>query len=48
MVEVFGSENGEKLGSLIWFMIESNDRVVVCEYFLFMLGYDIEIEKYFV
>lgn len=47
MVEASGSENGEKPGSSVWFMTESNDRAVVREYFLSMLGHDIEIEKHF-
>ncbi|SPO05311.1 related to c-module-binding factor [Cephalotrichum gorgonifer] len=47
MVETSGSENGEKPGSSIWFMTETNDREVVREYFLSMLGHDIEIEKHF-
>ena len=47
MVEASGSENGEKPGSSIWFMTESKDRDVVREYFLSMLGHDIEIEKHF-
>lgn len=47
MVEASSNENGEKPGSSIWFMTESNDREVVREYFLSMLGHDIEIEKHF-
>ncbi|KAF9878568.1 AT hook domain-containing protein [Colletotrichum karsti] len=47
MVEASGSENGEKPGSSIWFMTETKDREVVREYFLSMLGHDIEIEKHF-
>lgn len=47
MVNASGSENGEKPGSSIWFMTESKDREVVREYFLSMLGHDIEIEKHF-
>lgn len=47
MVEASGSEDGEKPGSSIWFMTETNDREVVREYFLSMLGHDIEIEKHF-
>jgi hypothetical protein len=39
--------NGEKTGSSVWFMTESKDRAVVREYFLSMLGHDIEIEKHF-
>lgn len=47
MVEASGSENGEKEGSSIWFMTETKDRMVVREYFLSMLGHDVEIEKHF-
>ncbi|KAJ2899343.1 hypothetical protein MKZ38_003272 [Zalerion maritima] len=47
MVESSGSDNGEKPGSSIWFMTESKDREVVREYFLSMLGHDIEVEKHF-
>lgn len=47
MVDASGSENGEKPGSSIWFMTETKDREVVKEYFLSMLGHDIEIEKHF-
>ncbi|KAI1809342.1 hypothetical protein GGS20DRAFT_313370 [Poronia punctata] len=47
MVEASGDENGEKPGSSIWFMTETKDREVVREYFLSMLGHDIEIEKHF-
>ncbi|KAK8086449.1 hypothetical protein PG994_001423 [Apiospora phragmitis] len=47
MVDASGSENGEKPGSSIWFMTETKDREVVREYFLSMLGHDIEIEKHF-
>lgn len=47
MVEASKDENGEKPGSSIWFMTESKDRAVVREYFLSMLGHDIEIEKHF-
>ncbi|KAL7794619.1 hypothetical protein V8C37DRAFT_376251 [Trichoderma ceciliae] len=47
MVEASRDENGEKKGSSIWFMTESKDREVVREYFLSMLGHDIEIEKHF-
>lgn len=47
MVEASGSENGEKPGSSIWFMTETKDREVVGEYFLSMLGHDVEIEKHF-
>ncbi|KAL2891997.1 AT hook domain-containing protein [Ceratocystis lukuohia] len=41
------TEDGELEGSSIWFMTESKDREVVREYFLSMLGHDIEIEKHF-
>ncbi|PNY25033.1 Uncharacterized protein TCAP_05028 [Tolypocladium capitatum] len=47
MVETSGDEGGEKAGSSVWFMTESKDREVVREYFLSMLGHDIEIEKHF-
>ncbi|KAK4118713.1 hypothetical protein N657DRAFT_675371 [Parathielavia appendiculata] len=47
MVDASGDENGEKPGSSIWFMTETKDREVVKEYFLSMLGHDIEIEKHF-
>ncbi|KAK2928716.1 hypothetical protein FoTM2_011579 [Fusarium oxysporum f. sp. vasinfectum] len=47
MVEASEDEKGEKPGSSIWFMTESKDREVVREYFLSMLGHDIEIEKHF-
>lgn len=47
MVEASGNENGEKEGSSIWFMTETKDREVVREYFLSMLGHDVEIEKHF-
>ena len=47
MIDASGSANGEKPGSSIWFMTETKDREVVKEYFLSMLGHDIEIEKHF-
>lgn len=47
MVDASGDQNGEKPGSSIWFMTETKDREVVKEYFLSMLGHDIEIEKHF-
>ncbi|KAL1840526.1 hypothetical protein VTJ49DRAFT_347 [Mycothermus thermophilus] len=47
MVDASGDENDEKPGSSIWFMTETKDREVVGEYFLSMLGHDIEIEKHF-
>lgn len=47
MVEASKDKNGEKPGSSIWFMTETKDREVVREYFLSMLGHDIEIEKHF-
>ncbi|EAQ86756.1 hypothetical protein CHGG_08009 [Chaetomium globosum CBS 148.51] len=47
MVDASGDENGERPGSSIWFMTETKDREVVREYFLSMLGHDIEIEKHF-
>lgn len=47
MVETSSTEKGEKTGSSIWFMTESKDREVVSEYFLSMLGHDIEVESHF-
>jgi hypothetical protein len=47
MVEASGHEDGEREGSSVWFMTETKDREVVSEYFLSMLGHDIEIEKHF-
>ncbi|KKY37434.1 putative at hook domain-containing protein [Diaporthe ampelina] len=47
MVEASSNENGEKEGSSIWFMTETKDRQIVREYFLSMLGHDVEIEKHF-
>lgn len=47
MIDASGDENGEKPGSSIWFMTETKDREVIREYFLSMLGHDIEIEKHF-
>lgn len=47
MVEASKDKDGEKPGSSIWFMTETKDREVVREYFLSMLGHDIEIEKHF-
>ncbi|RCI14243.1 hypothetical protein L249_5992 [Ophiocordyceps polyrhachis-furcata BCC 54312] len=47
MVETSGDNEGDKPGSSIWFMTESKDREVVREYFLSMLGHDIEIERHF-
>ncbi|QUC23197.1 uncharacterized protein UV8b_07438 [Ustilaginoidea virens] len=47
MVEASGDKSGERSGSSIWFMTESKERDVVREYFLSMLGHDIEIEKHF-
>ncbi|KAK3673814.1 hypothetical protein LTR78_006369 [Recurvomyces mirabilis] len=37
----------EKPGSSIWFMTETKDRHVVSEYWLSVLGHDIEVEKHF-
>ena len=37
----------EKPGSSIWFMTETKDRQTVSEYWLSILGHDIEVEKYF-
>ncbi|KXL44296.1 hypothetical protein M433DRAFT_280022 [Acidomyces richmondensis BFW] len=51
MVEASGtvSEEGkaERPGSSIWFMTESKDRHVVSEYWLSVLGHDIEVENHF-
>ncbi|KAF4983230.1 hypothetical protein FZEAL_1315, partial [Fusarium zealandicum] len=47
MVEASSDNMGDKPGSSLWFMTESKDREVVREYFLSMLGHDIEIEKHF-
>jgi hypothetical protein len=47
MVEASQDGNGEKAGSSIWFMTETKEREVVSEYFLSMLGHDIEVEKHF-
>jgi hypothetical protein len=47
MVETSDTLKGEKPGSSIWFMTESKDREVVSEYFLSMLGHDIEVESHF-
>ncbi|KAF2161527.1 hypothetical protein M409DRAFT_58931 [Zasmidium cellare ATCC 36951] len=37
----------EKPGSSIWFMTESKDRHLVSEYWLSVLGHDIEVENHF-
>ena len=37
----------EKPGSSIWFMTETKDRQTVAEYWLSILGHDIEVEKHF-
>ena len=51
MVEASGtvSDDGkaEKPGSSIWFMTESKDRHTVSEYWLSVLGHDIEVENHF-
>ncbi|ORX98540.1 hypothetical protein BCR34DRAFT_150025 [Clohesyomyces aquaticus] len=43
------SEEGkpERPGSSIWFMTETKDRQVVSEYWLSVLGHDIEVENHF-
>ena len=43
------SEDGkpERPGSSIWFMTETKDRHVVSEYWLSVLGHDIEVENHF-
>ena len=45
----FVSEDGkpEVPGSSIWFMTESKDRHLVSEYWLSILGHDIEVENHF-
>ena len=51
MVETSGSvdDDGQptKPGSSIWFMTETKDRHTVSEYWLSILGHDIEVEKHF-
>ena len=47
MVETSHDGNGQKAGSSLWFMTETKEREVVSEYFLSMLGHDIEVEKHF-
>ncbi|ELR07617.1 hypothetical protein VC83_03671 [Pseudogymnoascus destructans] len=47
MVETSDVGKGETPGSSIWFMTETKDREVVSEYFLSMLGHDIEVENHF-
>lgn len=47
MVEASDGSKNEKPGSSIWFMTETKEREVVSEYFLSMLGHDIEVEKHF-
>ena len=47
MVETSADGKNEKAGSSIWFMTETKERKVVSEYFLSMLGHDIEVEKHF-
>ena len=51
MVEASGTfdEDGkpEKPGSSIWFMTETSDRHLVSEYWLSVLGHDIEVEDHF-
>ncbi|KAI9796893.1 MAG: hypothetical protein M1833_005942 [Piccolia ochrophora] len=37
----------ERPGSSIWFMTETKDRYVVSEYWLSILGHDIEVESHF-
>lgn len=46
--EVIGVDGKpERPGSSIWFMTESTDRHSVAEYWLSILGHDIEVEKHF-
>ncbi|KAL5321681.1 hypothetical protein ACEPPN_009641 [Leptodophora sp. 'Broadleaf-Isolate-01'] len=47
MVEASENGKGEKEGSSVWFMTETKEREVVSEYFLSMLGHDVEVEKHF-
>jgi hypothetical protein len=47
MVDASVDKKNEKAGSSIWFMTETKEREVVSEYFLSMLGHDIEVEKHF-
>ncbi len=47
MVETSSNLKGEKNGSSVWFMTEAQDRDVASEYFISMLGHDIEIENHF-
>ena len=47
MVETSKDGSGEKAGTSIWFMTETKEHEVVSEYFLSMLGHDIEVEKHF-
>lgn len=47
MVEASKNGRDEKEGSSVWFMTETKEREVVSEYFLSMLGHDIEVEKHF-
>ena len=47
MVETSGNDGVESTGSSIWFMTESKEREMVSEYFLSILGHDIEVEKHF-
>ncbi|KAI9727092.1 MAG: hypothetical protein M1828_007293 [Chrysothrix sp. TS-e1954] len=46
--DVLGDEGKpEKPGSSIWFMTESKDKDIVSEYWLSILGHDIEVERHF-
>ncbi|RFU31873.1 hypothetical protein B7463_g4473, partial [Scytalidium lignicola] len=47
MVEASQNGKNSKEGSSIWFMTETKDRALVSEFFLSILGHDIEIEKHF-
>jgi hypothetical protein len=47
MIEASEDGRGEKAGSSIWLMTETSERELVSEYFLSMLGHDIEVEKHF-
>ncbi|PBP20127.1 AT hook domain-containing protein, partial [Diplocarpon rosae] len=47
MVDASRDGSNEIEGSSVWFMTETKEREVVSEYFLSMLGHDIEVEKHF-
>ncbi|TKA24777.1 hypothetical protein B0A50_05765 [Salinomyces thailandicus] len=45
--QVSDDGKAERPGSSIWFMTESKDRHIVSEYWLSVLGHDIEVEDHF-